>query len=219
MDEGSSGRGSRRRFLAGTAAAVATGVAGCGNVVSGSGDGPTPRAERLAPPTRGVEDAPVTVTVYEDFACPHCAAFDAEVFSRLASEYVEQGVVRYRHRDFPIPVDDPESYRAANAARAVQDAAGDESFFEYAHRLFANQRSLGPDRYASLADEVGVESDTVRQAATDRVFEKTVSDDRETGIEAGVQGTPTVFVDDQKLDGYAWETVRAGVEDARPDSA
>jgi len=64
-----------------------------------------------------------------------------------------------------------------------------------------------------------VDSDTVRRAATERVVEKTVSDDREAGIDAGVQGTPTVFVDGGKLDGYAWETVRAAVEDARPGSA
>ncbi len=157
----------------------------------------------------------MTVAVYEDFACPHCQSYNAEILPEIESEYIEPGTIRYEHHDFPLPVDDPQSYYAANAARAVQDRAGDEQFWTYAGLLFENQSSLGGDRYASLADEVGVDSDQVRTAATSRVYRNTVMGGREQGEERGVTGTPGVLVDGNVLSGYSFDAISSAIESAR----
>jgi protein-disulfide isomerase len=218
----------RRRVLAALGSAAVVGAAGCTG--DGNGDGETPSATsdgsvdpttttgasgRLPAPSMSSGDPDVTVAVYKDFACPHCATYAAEVEPQVVGEYVDTGEVSLAHHDFPIPVDDPESWRAANAARAVQADAGDTAFFAYADRLFENQSSLGLDTYADLAEEVPGE--TVRSAASDRSYDDTVESDRSTGIDRGVQGTPTVFVDGEALDGWGWETVEAAVEDARSE--
>ena len=207
---------SRRALLAASGLTLAT-LAGCSGGTGGestdtSGDGgtttaeggagretATPRTDRLSAPVAGDPDADVTVAVYEDFACPHCGTFNEEVYPTIRSEYVDSDRIRYEHHDFPIPVDETVSWQAPNAARAVQATVGDEAFYEYADLLFANQGSLEPNAYAALAEEVGADSSTVKTAAVDRVYDVTIEADRERGIEAGVRGTPTAFVNGEEV--------------------
>ncbi|WP_415381817.1 DsbA family protein [Halosimplex sp. TS25] len=210
---------SRRRFLASAAAGIAAGLAGCGGLVSrpSSGGTATARDVSLPAPTLGAEDAPVTLGVYKDFACPACRQFNAQTKPNVVSEYVEEGVVRLEHYDFPLDMHEPMSYTAANAARAVQHEADDETFFAFADSLFENQSDLGSATYADLADEEGVDSDGVRSAAEGRTYRTVIQEDKQQGIDADVRGTPTVFVDGEMLDGFDWGTVRSAVESARPD--
>lgn len=216
----------RRRVLTALGSAAVVGTAGCGGGGNGGDETPTAGGEGgqttadatteasggLPAPSMSSGDPDVTVAVYKDFACPHCATYAAEVEPQIIAEYVDTGEVSLVHRDFPIPVDDPESWRAASAARAVQAEAGDAAFFAYADRLFENQSSLGLDTYADLAEEVPGE--TVRAAASDRTYDDTLESDRSTGIDRGVEGTPTVFVDGEALDGWGWDAVDAAVADA-----
>ncbi len=219
-------RFSRRAFIAG-GVAVATGSAGClsgGDEQSGTpalGDiaaTSTPGDDGTLPsPVAGDPDADVTVAVYEDYACPHCATYSLDVFPQLASEYLEPGTVRYEFHDFPIPVDATVSWQAANAARAVQAAAGPQAYFEYSEALFRDQSNLGPEQYASLAEEFDVDGETVRQAATGERYNETVSADKQSGKDRGVTGTPTVFVDGSPVEWQeiAYEPVREAIESAR----
>ena len=219
-------RFTRRAFVAGSVA-VAAGIAGCsssgedqstppelGDIASTS----TPTTGGTLPtPVAGDPDADVTVAVYEDYACPHCGTYSLDVFPQLASEYLRPGTVRYAFHDFPIPVDETASWEAANAARAVQAAAGSQAYFEYSEALFANQSNLGPDTYASLADDVGVDGATVREAATGRKHDETIQTDRQRGRDRGVTGTPTVFVDGSEVQWseVAYEPVKDAIESAK----
>lgn len=207
-------RYSRRRLLA-TVGAGAAATAGCLGL-GGSSDGtPTPATEPLAPPRRGDADAPVTLAVYVDFACPHCRSFHRDTVPLIDREYVDEGVVTYEHRDFPLPVDDPESYRAANAARAVQAAAGVDAFFEFSSGLFDRQPELGLSLYETLADEVGVDQRVVRRAAKGRVYGATIERDRTAGRDAGVDSTPSVVVDGELFTGETWDDLASRIEEAR----
>lgn len=180
----------------------------------------TPSAgQSLSVPVAGDPDADVTVSSYEDYACPHCATYSVEVFPQLATAYLEPGTVRYEFRDFPIPVDETVSWQAASAARAVQAAAGPQAFFVYAERLFRNQSDLDPSAYATLTDGLAVDGETVRQAATDRRYDETVRADRQQGLDRGVQGTPMVFVNGDPVEWQeiAYDPVREAIEAARSE--
>lgn len=216
----------RRQFLTGSVA-VAAATAGC---LSGSEPEPEPAefgtiaatsppegASPLPTIVAGDPEADVTVAAYEDYACPHCATYSIEVFPQLAQEYLEAGTIRYEFRDFPIPVDETVSWQAANAARAVQAAAGPQACFEYSERLFANQRDLSPATYGTLTDGLDVDGETVREAAEERQYDESVEADKQTGIDNGVQGTPTVFVDGEPVEWseIAYEPVREAIEAAR----
>src|SRR5438067_12331436 len=43
----------------------------------------------------GAADAPMTIVEYAVPTCPHCAAFDREIFPRIKAEYIDTGKARY----------------------------------------------------------------------------------------------------------------------------
>jgi len=148
----------------------------------------------LPAPTLGPSDADVTVTAFEDFACPHCATYSLEVFPDIRSEYVESGVVRYEFRDFPIPVDEQWSWQAASAARGVQDETDDATFFEYAHALFENQNDFSQGLITDLAKEVGAPGCAIQADAVNETYRPVIEADRQRAVDRGAQGTPAVYV-------------------------
>jgi protein-disulfide isomerase len=206
----------RRSFLAavgGTAAVGAT--AGClggsaGALPDGCDVGELDTVSSLPRPALGPPDAAVTVDVFEDFACPHCRTFVEEVYPEIKSTYVDPGDVRYRFFDFPIPVDEKWSWGAASAARAVQDRAGPEAFFEFTKGVFGNQGRLPEEGHQvvyDLADDLGVDGCPVAAAAEQEPYRPVVEADREEGVAREVPGTPAVYVDGDLLDGAGWEIV------------
>ena len=222
---------SRRAVLAG-GLALTTASAGClggGDAAGGPVETGTPEfgtiAESATPtggqplptPVAGDPEADVTVAAFEDYACPHCATYATEVFPQVAADYLADGAIRYEFYDFPIPVDEAVSWEAANAARAVQAEAGAQAYYVYSERLFRNQSNLGPSAYASLTEGLDVDGETVREAATDRAYDQTVEADKQRGLDLGVQGTPTVFVDGDPVQWQeiAYDPVRQAIEAAR----
>lgn len=206
----------RRTFLA-TAGSVALGVVGTTGCLGLGGSGvetATAVPETLSPPRRGEGD--VTVTVYKDLACPACKSFNEQFYPVIERDFVEPGVVTYEHRDFPLEMHAPRSFESANAARHVQRATDDETFFAYVDSVFANQGSMSPGTYDRLANELdaGVDGDAVRSAAVGQIYRETIDRDRSMGREAGVRGTPTVFVDDQPVE-LNMQAIADAIEAAR----
>ena len=198
-----------RRSVLGSGAAITAGaLAGC---LGGDGGGGGDTVDSLPTPILGSEDAPVTVQGFEDFACPHCGTFALEVLPRVESEYVESGDVVYEHHDFPF-VDPEWSWQAASAARAVQDTQGNEAFFEFTKGVYQNMNSKSIDVLRTLAERVDADPDTVESAARDLTYKPVLESDESLGKQKGVQGTPTVFVNDQKLEDFAFQTIASAVE-------
>ena len=52
----------------------------------------------------GPANASVTIIEYASMTCSHCAAFNAHVFPKIKSEYIDTGKVRYVFREFPLDV-------------------------------------------------------------------------------------------------------------------
>lgn len=203
---------SRRSVLRAGAGALSIGLAGClgsGNSASGA------TVDSLPTPTLGPDDAPVTVAVYEDYSCPHCQHYVQDTFPQVRSNYIADGVVHYEHHDFPIPVNPDWSYQAASAARAVQDTVGTDAFFEFSTKLYDYLGNYSLDVVGRLASDVGADPEVVQTAATDLRYKPVLDADRSKGIDAGVQGTPTVFVNGTALSAYDWQTVSDAIESAR----
>jgi protein-disulfide isomerase len=211
----------RRSYLAAVGAAAVGSTTGClgGGSASALPDGcdvgELDSVSSLPRPALGPTDAPVTVDVFEDYACPHCRTFAREVFPQIRSTYIEPGEIRYRFFDFPIPVDEAWSWRAASAARAVQDRTDAETFFAFAKGVFDNQSRLSEEGYQAVrevADGLGVDGCTVAAAAEQEPYRSIVEADRQEGMAREVPGTPAVYVDGEVLDGYGWETVDSGIQ-------
>ena len=210
----------RRTYLTTVGTAAAVGLAGCSG---SSGAGETshscdltdrePVAE-LSQPVAGPSDAAVTVDVFEDFACPHCADFATGGLSRLKDEYLDGGNVRFRHFDFPIPVSEW-SGRVANAARSIQDTQGDAAFFEFSLAAYENIDNYSWQLIGDLAEEVDTEPCRVLSDADGGTYDKVIEADHTKGESRGVSGTPAAVVDGQLLEGAArYENVSSAIDDA-----
>lgn len=221
MDNASRPIGRRTFLRAGVATAATLVLAGCTGDGDGDGGGdaegtePTITPEQQLPtPVAGDPDAAVTVAAFEDFACGHCQTYSLETLPPIWTDYVESGRIRYEWHDFPLPVDQRHSWLAADAARAVQAEADAATFFEYADLLFENQGSLSLSTYETLANDVGVDGATVREETEARTYEPTVTQSKTAGDERGVERTPTVFVDGEKLVGPSTTDLRDAIDAA-----
>mgnify|MGYP006299267419 CR=1 FL=1 len=219
----------RRDVLRASGVALTGGIAGC--LGAGDGDGmdngedadddddagpTTTDVEALPTPTLGPDDAPVTVAVYTDYACPHCQRYTAETLPRIREEYVSDGVVRYEHHDFPIPVDDRWSWQVASAARGVQDSGGDAAFFEFTSAIYPHLESYSLDVIRSTAEAVGADPESIETAAAEELYRPVVQADREAAADRGVERTPTILVDGEPTSHYELWAVRGAIESARP---
>jgi protein-disulfide isomerase len=157
---------------------------------------------------RGDADAPVTVTIYEDFMCPFCGQFEAASRSVLA-RHVDAGDVRveYRVLSFLDRASNGTDYstRSMSALGAVLDAAGPEAALAFHDLLFENQPEegtdgLSDDELIDLAVEAGATRDQVTAPIEQRKFEQWVRNATDAANKAGVSSTPTVLVDDRQLE-------------------
>jgi protein-disulfide isomerase len=138
----------------------------------------------------GRPDAPMTVVEYGDFECPYCRSA-APVLRQLIDE--SDGRARLVWRHFPLFRNHPFALTAALAA----EASGDR-FWAMHDLLFARQDHLTDQDLARYAAEIGA-GDVVGDAA--QRFRPAVEADYAAGAEAGVRGTPTLFVDGRLYSG------------------
>src|SRR3984885_16205049 len=80
----------------------------------------------------GPAKAAVTITEYASMSCPHCAAFEQNVFPMLKSKYIDTGKVRFVFREFPLDI---KAVAASMLARCIAaDDAG--KYFDAVSQLF-----------------------------------------------------------------------------------
>ncbi|WBB67037.1 DsbA family protein [Micromonospora sp. WMMD812] len=158
---------------------------------------------------RGAPDAPVTVVEYGDFQCRFCGAAYPNLHEMLRQR---DGTVRLVYRHFPIANVHPYAESAAEAAEAAGTRGRfwemHDWLFEHQDQLDPVHLSLGVEQLGLPPDEIGAEVE--RQAHADRVRRDFVG-----GIRSGVNGTPTLFINDVRHDGgYALPDLLAAVDAA-----
>ena len=137
---------------------------------------------------RGPAGAPVTLLEYGDYECPYCRVAHG-VVKRLRADL--DGRVRFVFRHFPLTQVHPQAMMAASAAEAA-DRQG--KFWAMHDILYERQQLLEPDAIAEWAAELNLDlrrfaDDMGRAQISQRILE-----DRRSGIRAGVNGTPTFFI-------------------------
>lgn len=198
----------RRKFLA-ASAVTCTALAGC--LASGS-EGNPDEIDTADRPALGSADAPVRVTVFEDFSCPGCRQFKEQIFPLIVERHVEPGDVRVLPADFPLPVDGTWSWAVPNAARAVFAEGGNDAYWPFSQTIYTHQGSYSYETIESVADEAGDVGAAARDAAENRTYSDSIDDDIDRGDAWGVEGTPTVFVEETMVDpGY--ESIRDAIDD------
>jgi protein-disulfide isomerase len=144
---------------------------------------------------RGKLDAPVTILEYGDFECPYCGAAHP-VLKALGNDFPEQIRLVYRH--FPITSAHPHAFMAAEAA----EAAGKQgAFWEMHDLLFTHQRQLEYEYLRSYAEQLNLDIARFDREMKANTYAGEVRSDFRQGVEDGVNGTPTLFINRLRYDG------------------
>ena len=158
-------------------------------------------------PGFGPEAAPVKVVEFSDFECPFCSRA-ATAVHQLKEKYGEK--VRFVFRQFPLPMHS----HAHGAAQAALAASAQGKFWEYHDVLFQNQQSLDRAALEGHAKTAGLNLAQFKQALDAEKFKEQVDQDMKLGEQAHVQGTPTMFVNGDRVDNPSDFAAIAGMIDS-----
>lgn len=149
----------------------------------------------------GPEDAPIKIVVFSKFDCSHCASFARNQEPQLRAEYESTGKVRYEYRHM-IFAQSPEPARSA--ANAAECAADQGRFWDYYDTLFSLGGTGAGLEVASLksyAAQLGLDTAKFNQCLDSGEHLLKINDDTNAGTAQGVTGTPTFFINNQRLQG------------------
>lgn len=138
-----------------------------------------------------VPNAKVTVVEFLDPECEACRAAYPTV-KQVLKDY--EGKITYVVRYFPL-------HKNSQLAIKTVEAAGEQGkYWEMLDKLFTNQTEWSEkdtpqtEIFMKYAQDLGLDMDKFKQAITKKEFEDKANRDKSDGTSAGVQGTPTFFI-------------------------
>jgi protein-disulfide isomerase len=157
---------------------------------------------------RGSADAPVTIVEFSDFQCGFCARA-TQTMARVMAVYA--GKVRWVLKHYPL-----DFHREAPLAHRAALAAGAQGrFWEMHDALFSEQRSLARADLVARAATLGLDKAKFTADLDDPRFQPILHRDKAEGEGVGVDGTPTFFINGERVVGAApYETFAAAIDRA-----
>ena len=158
---------------------------------------------------RGPRNAPVTLVEYGDFECPHCGQAYAVVKSL---EQLLGDVLRVVFRHFPLTTVHP---HAGHAAEAAEAAGAQRAFWPMHDMLFENQDALDDHHLIEYAADLELDVPRFVCELAEHVHAPRVREQFMGGVQSGVNGTPTFFINDLRYEGaYDIASMFAVIEEA-----
>lgn len=176
-----------KRFI--TLSVLSLSLAACVDTTGLSGESSRP----VHPATS--ENAVVTVAEFADLQCPACKAAHTLLVQPLTQQYGTQ--IRYEFHHFPLM----SIHRyAMDAAQASECAADQGKFWEFVDIAFENQESLSPQALDQWGEELDLDMDLYGRCRDSKIKRDLVQASYDEGRELGVTGTPTFFVNGQRVE-------------------
>ena len=148
----------------------------------------------------GRAQAKVTVVEYASAACPHCAAFNNEIFPDFKKKYIDSGKVHYVFREYLTP-----PVQVAAAGFLLARCAGTAKYFSVLDDFFHGQAEAyrtGDIRalVVSVGGKAGLSEDQVKACLSDEEADKALSARVQGYVDHDdVHSTPTFIINGAKL--------------------
>lgn len=146
-------------------------------------------------PSKGPEQAAVTIVEFGDFTCGPCADM-AETLSRLANTYPND--VRIVWKDFP---NESKSDQATPAALAARCADEQDRFWAYHDELFLRQSLLSETTYYAIAEDLDLNINAFARCYQSQEPLPRIVKDFQEGLALELTATPTLFIGEERLVG------------------
>lgn len=147
---------------------------------------------------RGNKNARILLVEYSDFECPFCKNFHT-----TAKQAVENynGQLAWVYRHFPLDQIHSKARKEAEAAECAFELGGEEVFWKMADKIFevtpANN-GLDLNSLPTLASQIGLDQNKFKSCLDSGKYADKVESDYQSGVAAGVNGTPGNFLLDAK---------------------
>ncbi len=148
----------------------------------------------------GNADSKVILIEYADYQCPGCGSAAPEI-KKVAEKYKDK--IAYIFRNYPIYAYHPNAFAAA----ATAEAAGLQGKFWEMHSYIYEHQSewnnlTGDERtnfFANAARELGLDSERLVKDLDSESIKKKINYDLALGKEAGVEATPSLFLNGKEV--------------------
>ncbi|MBM4402688.1 MAG: DsbA family protein [Candidatus Cloacimonetes bacterium] len=160
-------------------------------------------------PVKGDPNAPVTIVEFSEYSCPYCKMYVEETYPQIIENYVDTGKVKYVFRDFPLDFH-PHAQKQAEAAECADEQG---EYWEFHDLLFQNSDQFLKNESAWVDDETAIslikgyakdlrlDDNAFNSCFDSRKYKDEVQKDIEDGINYGVSGTPSFFINGYLLVG------------------
>lgn len=145
-------------------------------------------------PIRGPKNAKITIVEYSDFQCPFCGRVEPAL-KQVVDAYGND--VRIVWRNIPLPFHE----HAMDAAEAAFAADAQGKFWPMHDKLFANQGALDRPSIDKYAADIGLDMAKYKAAMDGHTYKSKIDADMKDGAAAGVNSTPSFFINGQMLSG------------------
>jgi protein-disulfide isomerase len=146
-------------------------------------------------PSRGKEDAPVTIVEFADFQCPYCRQAEDALKSVMDTH---SGAVRLVFRNLPLASMHPNATAAA-VAGVCADRQG--KFWEMHDAMFQDQTALAEEGLKGTAKRLGLDTEKFSTCLSDPDAKAAVETDSRAADELGITGTPYFLINGRPLYG------------------
>ena len=147
---------------------------------------------------KGNKEAKIVITEYSDFQCPACASY-YEIVKQIHKEFGDKLAIVYRH--FPLR----QIHANAEIAALSAEAAGKQGkFWEMHDMIFENQKKWEGEKNAGeifikYGEDLGLNIEKFKQDLDSKEVKDKVEADYQSGIKAGVNHTPTFFLNGAEI--------------------
>jgi protein-disulfide isomerase len=161
-------------------------------------------------PIRGNPNAKVTVINFDDLQCPYCARMHSSLFPQTLDRYKDK--VRFIYKDDPLSEIHPWAMHAAVDANCIA-AQNPDTYWNFVDYIHAHgQEVSGEDRNAQKSfatlDRIARQEATLAKLDTTKLDACLAKqDDSQVKLSAkeaeslGIEGTPALFVDGERING------------------
>lgn len=178
-------------------------------------------------PTRGAKASKVVVVNFDDFECPFCARMHQTLFPLIFKEYGDR--VTFIYKDYPLLEIHPWAMHAAVDANCLA-AQNADAYWDFADYIHANQHEVSNEKTPTARFDA-LDRLTLLQGQKHNLdvvkLQSCIKAQDESGIKAsmkeadglGVEATPTLFINGQKVDGAVpISDIRAALDQALKDA-
>lgn len=174
----------------------------------------------------GRASAAVKLVEYVSYTCPHCAAFEKEAGDWILMDYVGTGKVSFEYRPVLRNILDVAATLMVNCGAPTRFSANHAMVLRNQAKWLIQpseaqlqrwQAGEMPARLRAVASDTGLYAMFERRGYSrieldrclaDQKQVDTIAKENQAAFAAGVQGTPSFFINGQLQDAHAWDALK-----------